>query len=147
MGTSFTEYAGYGFWARDDVVAVWLCLLVRQIDNENDLTGWKHELRQQFLDSGTAYPPGCVCPSLDEYIDNAEKRDWLIALSEDVLRELDALGETISVEQLKALHQVEGSHGQPVVYSKPVSTSFYRDYGQNWICLLDGKFELETDPE
>ena len=147
MGTSFTEFAGYGFWARDDDVAVWLCFLVRQIDKENDGADWKQELRQQFLDSGTAYPPGCVYTGLDKFIDNNEKREWLISLSEDVLQELDVLGGTISIAQLKALHQLEGSHGVPVWYNQPVSTTFYRDYGRKWLRLLEGRFDLKSDPE
>ncbi len=147
MGTSFTEFAGYGFWARDNHVAVWLCLLVRQIDKENDGVEWKHELRQQFVESGTAYPPGCVYTGLDKFIDNNEKREWMITLSWKAFRELDALKGSITIEQLRALSEMKGNWEPHVTNSEPVSITFYREFGEKWIKLLEGNFETKTDAE
>ena len=38
MGTSFTEFAGYGFWARDEQVEIWLALMVNRFDSRSSRT-------------------------------------------------------------------------------------------------------------
>jgi hypothetical protein len=147
MGTSFTEYAGFGFWARDGQVEIWLCLLVSQIDKQENATDWKIAARQQFILAGTAGNPGCIWPGLDDLIDSNEKRRWLISLSKNALRELESKGNMIPPDWLISLTSAEGSVGIPVWYTRAVEESYFREYGEKWIRLLEGRFDLKSDPE
>jgi hypothetical protein len=146
MGSSFTEFAGFGFWSRDSQIEVWLCLLVRQIDTERDPADWKLEVRQDFVIRATAGMNGCISPDLDRLINTSERRQWLISLSRDALRELEKFGDKVPTDWLQALFRMNGSEGEPVIFFQPVEASYFQDCGNKWISLLEGTPTVKSDP-
>jgi len=48
MGKSFTKFRGYGFWARDSSLEVWLYLLAREVGKVTDQSDWLGSARQDW---------------------------------------------------------------------------------------------------
>lgn len=90
MGTSFTEYRGYGFWANDGLLSVWLAALADAVPD--DALPWLREAEQHWREqAGTGFT-GCVDAALDTLLarnvrlDYAQQiRDAFVALLRGVL--------------------------------------------------------------
>ena len=115
MGTSFTEYNGYGFWARDGQIEEMLRLLVGKIDQEPKVTAPWLEMRADFDLQSQGWFNGFVSPGLDRHVTDVT-RDRLVALSREVLGELEA---------------------------NEAPDAWLVDYARKWIALITGDFELQ----
>ena len=146
MGTSFTEFSGFGYWSRDGQIEVWLCLLVRQIDKEHDPVEWKLKIRNHFVIQATAGMNGCVSPQLDQFVDDDERRQWLMTVSRNALRELREAGNVVPPDWLNALFEMKGSEGNPGPFSQPVEASYFQVCGEKWISLLQGDPAVKSNP-
>lgn len=144
MGTSFTNYSGYGFWARDDQVEVWLALMVRQMDREPQLSAHRKAARDHFAMQSSGIFLGFVSPELDAHAAGAEKA-WMLDLSRQAMEELTAQGKDLDRSWLNALFRVEGClvEGDYFLLDGPFSADRYLDYGKKWIALLEGSFTLQ----
>jgi hypothetical protein len=102
MGSSFIDFKGYGFWARDTHIDLWLYLLVREIDKLESRADWLEAAREHWLEQATVSFVGLVQPQLDEYLTSQERVDLVIHLSERVLNLLYEKGGHVSGEYLNA---------------------------------------------
>lgn len=143
MGSSFTEYDGHGFWARDEQVELWLALMVRQIDTRAIRTPAQKRIRDDFIVQATGGFLGFVSPGLDDHVTEAT-RDWMIENSRLALETLKAQGDVLQVPWVNDLFLCEGSLLTEPFWNGPsAAAARYRDYGRKWIALLTGDFTLK----
>lgn len=88
MSRSFVEYQGYGFWVVDSDLALWLHLLIREIDALDVLAEWMPALRDEWLFQATSGFPGGISPELDTNVTDESREAEVIALNEAALRSL-----------------------------------------------------------
>ena len=140
MGSSFTEFDGYGFWERDDALEVWLCVVVKQMDEESRLADWKREIRDDFLLKGTAGFNGCIYVNLKGLVTTAERRRWTLSKCEKALADLEAQGKKVKGAWINSLFSAEGSSGMPFIYDdeREAFTDWYIPVGKRMIDLLRG---------
>lgn len=53
----------------------------------------------------------------------------------------------IPPDWLNSLTSAEGSVRDPASFTRPIEESYFREFGEKWLNLLEGKFELKTNPE
>ena len=146
MGNSLTNFDGYAFWEKDQIIMTWLCLMVRQMDRSGELSPYQREIREHYVIHGTVFFGGAQSPSLDEFIDTPKKRDWLLALSLDAREELKAQGTYLSADWLNALERMDGTKSEGNDYDKQIEAAHHFAYAENWIALLKGNPEVLDEP-
>jgi hypothetical protein len=73
MGSSFVEFRGYGFWAHDSALQIWLYVLAQQIPGTDTIPSWLDVAKRQWLSSALESRPGSVDPSLDRFLIDDER--------------------------------------------------------------------------
>jgi hypothetical protein len=141
MGTSFTRYRGYGFWARDGQVAAWMANLVREIDGLPQLTKEQRAFRDDMILQASLQITGAVSDCLD-HIDGKESlRAWIIEIGYRALREYAKWGEQIDGNWLEGLMRAEGAVDTGRHFAdSPIQSDVHVSYGERWLRLLEGNF-------
>jgi hypothetical protein len=134
VGSSYTDFKGNGFWARDGQVEVWLYLLVEEINLIKDAPSWLKKLQEEWHIQATVGFNGCVTAGLDESIDTEEKRKYILVLSESALEKLRSQGPELTVK-------AEYSYGAdgPDTICNAVDYRIHEAYAVEFINLLNGK--------
>ncbi|MHC4177060.1 MAG: hypothetical protein ACYSWU_06120 [Planctomycetota bacterium] len=132
MGTSFTEFKGRGFWARDSSIEFWLWLLAQEIDRRDEVAGWLAEAREHWHVQATEGFTGCVDASLDEYLTSPERVQTVLGLAERALDGLQGRGAVLSADWLNSL----GIGGQGARFGEDVPTEVFARVGEAFIKLL-----------
>lgn len=89
MGTSFTDYRGRGFWARDSVLELWLFVLSLEIDGASQTPPWLLNARDDWRLQATVGFQGCVSASLDEHLgDDTSRVSLLLCVAASARRRL-----------------------------------------------------------
>lgn len=140
MSRSFVRYQGYGFWVVDSDLAMWLHLLVQEVDTLEVVPEWMHALRDEWHFQATSGFPGGISPELDTYVTDELRRAQVIALNDAVLRSLSQRGPTITTSELNAI--VKGARG--TTYFGDRSVDDFAKIGRHIIKLL--RHELTTTP-
>ncbi|MBD2101662.1 hypothetical protein [Leptolyngbya sp. FACHB-261] len=142
MGSSFIDFKGYGFWARDASVEVWLDLLVQEIDKLEKVSDWLKEARSDWFEQATVGFVGCVDPKLDHFLISQERIDLVLTLSENTLRWLERQGKYLSKESLNSSmgSEVDNPKGW---WEQDVETQSFIKVGRKFIELLRG--DLKTN--
>jgi hypothetical protein len=138
MGSSYTEYKGYGFWARDDGLEVWLRLLVEEIDKSESMPDWLKAARDHWFLQATVGFRGWIHPELDDYLLSQDRVNLVVRLSEDVLKWLGEQDERFSQEYLISLGTSRESW-----WAAEIEVEIFAQVGRKFIELLRG--ELKTD--
>lgn len=142
MGSSFTEYNGFGFWARDANVEIWLALLVHQFDRQPRLSASQSKLRNDFTEQATIGAIGCVSPGLDEHL-TSDLQPWLLETSLSALSELKKQENPLPTEWINPLFEMQGSFlTMPYCCKVGIKAEGCLDYANKWIALLSAEFEL-----
>jgi biotin carboxylase len=81
MGSSFVEYKGHGFWARDPFVEGWLQRLVREIDLVATPDQWLVAARGYWVERATGGFNGCVDCGFDDLLTDAAREVFLLELA------------------------------------------------------------------
>jgi len=139
MGSSFTDFKNYGFWARDAHLDLWLYLLVREIDRLEPKPRWLKEANDDWYEQATMALTGCISPRLDNYLVSQDKIDLVIMLSERALKLLSEQKGYINGAYLNSL-SIGGGGYQP---NTDFEIENFVAVGQKFIELLRG--ELRTD--
>lgn len=134
MGSSYTEFKGNGFWARDGQVEVWLYLLVEQIDLIENAPEWLKALQEEWHIQATVGFNGCVTAGLDQALNTEEKRELILRLSQTVLEKLRSQGPELTV---KADYSY-GADG-PETICDAADSRIHERFGIEFIKLLEGK--------
>lgn len=144
VGSSFTEYRGRGFWARDSKLEIWLYLLVKTIDRHNPIEPWLSRARDDWHIQATAGMTGCVCASLDEHLgDRASHVATLIVLAEEAERGLID-GQAIPVSELARA----GVGGDGCTWTCDVDPAVIQPIARAFIDLVEGRiaWDASTSP-
>jgi hypothetical protein len=139
MGTSFIEYGGYGFWARDPAVEVWLHLLVREVDRAASAPDWLRDAGRHWREVASVGLVGCISAELDERVAGPERTQVVVELALRTLAWLRTQGEVLPVALLNSL----GTGGKGSRFSRDVATVAFVRVGEAFVRLLQG--ELRTD--
>jgi hypothetical protein len=126
MGNSFTAYRGYGFWAPDSKVEVWLYFLCIEIDRRGDSPQWLQNARFDWHHQATAGFVGCVSASLDQHVgEDPDRRARLLAVA------VAAIGRLISMIPKEVLNSfgvggdgAQFTQDQPIEVFRPVADAF-----------------------
>jgi hypothetical protein len=140
MGSSFIDFNGSGFWARDTHIDLWLYLLVQEIDELESIPDWLSGARDHWQEQATLALVGCVHPQLDDYLVSQDRVDFVMTLSESILKLLGGMGEYLSGEHLNSLG-VGGGGYQP---STDFEVENFTRVGQKFIELLRGELKTES---
>jgi hypothetical protein len=128
MGSSFTAYRGYGFWAPDNKVEVWLYLLCLEIDRRSDAPQWLRDARFDWHHQASAGFDGCVSASLDRHVgEDPDRRGQLLAVAIAATGRLMSYGPMISKEVLNSFGVGGGAsftQDQPSNVFRPVADAF-----------------------
>jgi hypothetical protein len=138
MGSSFIDFKDYGFWARDDGIEVWLSLIVREIDQLESIPDWLKKARDHWYTQATVGFGGWIHPQLDDYLVRQDRINFVIMLSERVLKWLNEQGEYLSQEYLLSLGTSRKSW-----WANEIKVEMFAQVGRKFIELLRG--ELKTD--
>src|SRR5260370_1314764 len=139
MGSSFTEFRGYGFWARDSSLEVWLYLLVREVGKMTDPPDWLRLAREDWHLKATVGFLGWICANLDEHITSTDRDEATVRLSNDALAWLHQQGPLMSAELLNSFQ----CGGEGAYFTRDVETDNFIRVGEAFVQLLEGK--LKTD--
>jgi hypothetical protein len=139
MGTSFTEFRGYGFWARDPALEVWLHLLAREVDQSVRAPDWLRDAGRTWREVASIGLIGCISAELDERLTDPERTRVVVELAERTLAWLRAQGQVLSAAVLDSL----GTGGEGSHFTVDVETGVFVRVGETFIRLLQG--ELRTD--
>ena len=94
MGSSFVEFRGRGFWAKDMPLQVAMFGIARAIDERGESSGispkFREKLREQMVWGGI----GCVCTGLDDIPDSEPVNPIVRAVE----KAIDSLPEWLTAE-------------------------------------------------
>jgi hypothetical protein len=134
MGSSYTDFRGNGFWARDGQVEVWLYLLVEEITLIENAPSWLKKLQEEWHIQATVGFNGCVTAGLDESIDTEEKRKCIISICKSVLEKVRNQGPELTVKA-----EYSYGAGGPDIICNGADYRIHEAYGIEFINLLEGK--------
>ncbi len=142
MGSSYTDFRGKGFTAKDGQVCVWLFLLVEEIEKVETPPAWLCELKKHFHEQSTLSINGCVNPDLDELVTDDTRTKMLIELAESALQRLREASPRITL-----MTEYSYSTDGPDSICNDVDIRIHERYGVEFIRLLKGEVisdELST---
>src|ERR1051325_4316007 len=139
MGSSFIDFRGYGFWARDATIEVWLYLLVQESDRLETKPDWLKETRDHWHIQATVGFVGWVHPQLDDFLISQDRINLVMGLCERALKWLNNQGEYLPRNYLNSL----GVGGEGASWTVDVEVALFTQTGRKFIELLRG--ELKTD--
>ena len=90
MGSSFTEFKGYGFWSRDYFLEEWLRHLSAECRKQNLLPPWLAAACEHWELQATGIFSGWVSANLDEFLIDEEGVSLIISISEAAKSRLPA---------------------------------------------------------
>lgn len=103
MGSSFVEYNGNAFWSKDICLRIWLEALVQEIARLPSSFEWLTLAQQHWHEQAVLGCMGCIYPDVDRFVTTDERKQVLLALSEQAIAALAAYGEVIPCDVLNAM--------------------------------------------
>jgi hypothetical protein len=134
MGSSFTQFREKGFWSRDGLLEAWLRVVSLHMDTEAHNPGWQHDLRDNWLLVSAGLFPGCISPSLDDFLTDTDRIAAILRASDRAIQSLRKFGPYVASAHLNAL----GLAG-----TKDLPTEWFELIYDCFCALLRG--ELATD--
>ncbi|WP_427886753.1 hypothetical protein ACQHIV_28440 [Kribbella sp. GL6] len=139
MGSSFTDFRGYGFWARDGLLEVWLEVLAEVVPA--DAPRWLRDAERHWRLHARAGFQGCVDADLDSRLISDDRVETLLALMDQAYEHVFRVaGETGHVPA--AWLNDRGVGGEGVVWTCDLELGSVRRIADAFVALLTG--ELET---
>jgi hypothetical protein len=140
MGSSFVAYRGYGFWASDPSLEVWLHLLCAEVDRAEDVPAWLFAARDDWHHQATVGFVGCVSPSLDQHLGTDDARvASVLALGGRARDRLVAATPVIPKDVLNSF----GTGGPGSFFTTDVAREAFVNVAEAFLALLRG--EITTD--
>jgi hypothetical protein len=139
MGSSFTEFRGFGFWSRDGHLMLWLRALVREIDDHGEVPKWLKDAREHWKLHGSGMFNGCISPGLDDILRSDEQRSIVRLISIAAQTDLLAQGGEISRSYLERLDSLDD-------FGSPLPIDGFANVARRWLALLDDNCVEEFGP-
>ena len=140
MGTSFTEFRGDGFWARDVALQVWLRFLTEEVDRSRDVPEWLKKARDHWDVQATYGFTGCMWAGLNEYITDDTRRAIVEALAVRALEQLRRQGSVLRAEFLNSL-RFDPEAG---IFTDDVEAAPFIRVGEQFLDLLHGQLTSDA---
>jgi hypothetical protein len=137
MSSTYVDFQNRGFEANDATLEVWLALLVREIDQLDDVPDWLREVREEWHLQSTAGFDFGVMPGLDRYITDEDKRQAILKLARQALQRLERFGPVITRDQLNSL----GTAREDSFFTADVASSEFTRPARYFIKLLEGTLQ------
>jgi hypothetical protein len=134
MSSTTVTFRGKEFEAADSVLAVWLELLVHEIDRLEEVPPWLREARDEWHLQATAGFGFGVIPALDEFVVDDERRALVLQLSERARQAIERWGDPVDPNVLNDLN-TGGSDG---AFLSAVPAEAFRRVADYFIKLLRG---------
>jgi hypothetical protein len=132
MGSSFTEFRGKGFWARDPGLELWLYLLAVEAAKVANPPQWLRKAQADWHLQATAGFVGCISASLDEHVCFPDRIELVIGLAERALAWLHSQGPNLPADLLNSFNL--GGPGALFQWDAP--TAVFIPVGNAFISLL-----------
>jgi hypothetical protein len=145
VGSSFIDYRGHGFWARDSGIEVWLFLLCVEIDDAGDVPDWLLRARDDWHDQATVGFMGFVSPSLDQHLGDDQGRvALLLAVSGRARDRLTAYAPVIPKDVLNSF----GTGGRGSTFLRDLAPDAFLPVADAFTALLRGEitWDATTSP-
>jgi hypothetical protein len=136
MGSTYVDFDGRGFDAKDVIIGLWLSLLVDEIDLLSEVPGWLKEARDEWDIHATHEFNFGVMTCLDRFLTDAHKRDAIISLCERVNERLAGYGESMSAEELNSISHMDERDGR---FVGTLPKTMLTDFGRDLMDLLRGR--------
>ena len=141
MGTSFTRFKGYGFWARDKDMVIWMACLATQMDQQKVLSEKQYAFRDDLMLQVDMCVNGAVSDCLEHLQNSDEITSWAVSMGRLALNELESKGESVEGAWLNRLLKSEGAANLGIhIVDGPTKVDEFKNYGRKWMNLLEGKF-------
>lgn len=141
MGSSYTDFQGFGFWARDGLLEIWLEALAEVVPAK--APEWLRDAKQHWRLQARGGFVGCVNADLDARLTSEDRTETVLALAEQasayVTRVAGATG-TVPAAWLNN----RGVGGEGTVWLADVEVRSVHQIGDALTALLRG--ELQTTP-
>jgi hypothetical protein len=144
MGSTFTDFRGHGFWARDGSLEVWLFLLARQVEEWDDPPEWLVAAREDWHLSATLGASGCAMAYLDKHLSSPDRVGLVLTLAENVVAWLRQQGPMLPMALLNSF--ATGGPGSD--FTRDVPTEVFSRVGEAFVKLLRGEiaWDASTSP-
>ena len=142
MSRSEISYKGAEFTSHDDVMAVWLHLMVAEIDKLEPLPLWLKEIREEWNIQSTVNL-GYVDPGLNRVISTDEQRKLILTICDAAMQVLLKYGEYIEKDELNAMKVGVGGEGS--FFTARLPTKWFIRHGDYFIRLLKNELTSEED--
>jgi hypothetical protein len=131
MGVTKVRFGHQSCSENDTIIALWLTLLVREMDA---ISPWIRETREEWhLQASQGFDFG-VTPGLDRVVTDDDRKAVILALSQKALRSISVSDEPISAKELNEMEIMGDSN-----FTKDVPIDRVRAFAQCWIRILNGK--------
>ncbi|MEZ4399712.1 MAG: hypothetical protein R3B06_06820 [Kofleriaceae bacterium] len=120
------------FDASDAALAVWLRLLVDEIDAAEAAPAWLADAREDWHDAATMGFGFGVMPELDDFILDEDRRAVVLALCEAAAARLRALADPVPAATLNAL----GTGGADAQFQWDVPRAMFQDVADQFTALV-----------
>lgn len=84
MGTSYIEYAGFGFWSRDSFISDWLDVLLKELRAFPTHQPWQSSLIEHWQNQ-MEIDGGMMSLDLDEFLNEQARRDIVLSAAKNAL--------------------------------------------------------------
>jgi hypothetical protein len=143
MATELTAYNGRGFWAKEDPILLWLASLSRGVLRLKDPPDWLREAGDYWTDQAVNGYGCCPSAQLDLLLEGVSDISTLIAVSENVLRELESL--EAGGEELASLGTF-GLHSDRPEANGSIFLRYVVEVGRAFVDLLRGTIAPDDYP-
>lgn len=139
MGSSFVDYGAKGFEANDAMLAVWLILLVNEMDKRGNLPDWLRTLRDDWELQATEQFDYGVIPMLDQLDAHEGAKELILSFCGPALRRLESMGDPIPQAALNGLHE----WGEDREFTGDVDAAQFLRTARYFTKLLEGRLAAD----
>jgi len=114
VATSFVEFKGYGFWAHDIDLLIWLRFILGEL--------------KEWPSKGVWLQVGCIHLGLDKFLISADRESEIRTLAEKTLQKLTNRTGALSLAELNAMDfdGIKFSQDLPIQLVATIGTLFIR---------------------
>ena len=139
MGTSFVRIGENGFWMRDNMLELWLCLLALHIEDPVEPGGVATTIRDQWLLASRGFFNGFVPDGLAEAVSTDEGQILVRKAIQSLLKSLSKVPSYLRTDAFNLMGFTDG------MFTEDIETRRLIEVGHAFLDLVDGKITGAMD--